>query len=224
MDSLPPFAQVAAGRYGPGYGEVEAGVLYMMLRHLKPRRVVEVGSGVSTFYTLAALQANRARENVESSMTCVEPYPGDALRSLASEHGVELRQCEVQDAGGAAFEGLSANDVLFIDSSHVSKKDGDVDYLLLEVLPRLGKDVVVHLHDISLPMPAIPPEHPLFNAYLFWNEVALVKAFLMFNAAFRIVMCQSHLHRVRPDVLQRLVPFYDPQSHFPSSLWLRKVT
>jgi predicted O-methyltransferase YrrM len=223
VTSLPSFSEVTQDGYGPGYGEIEALLLYMMLRRLKPSRVVEIGSGVSTFYTLTALETNRERENVVSNLTCVEPYPNQKLRALTSEGNVGLRECEVQDAGFDIFEELSANDVLFIDSSHVSKKDSDVDFLFLEVLPRLSKDVFIHIHDISLPMPALPLEHFLFDTYLFWNECALVRAFLTFNSAFRIEMCQSYLHYHQPDALKALLPTYNPEAHFPSSLWIRRV-
>jgi predicted O-methyltransferase YrrM len=221
--TLPPFPRVTQDGYGPGYGEVEAYVLYMILRYLKPSKCVEVGSGVSTFYMLSGLRANRDKDGVESNLTCVEPYPNDKLRELASGRNVRLRECEVQDIEFGTFQQLAANDVLFIDTSHVSKKDSDVDFLYLEVLPRLRKGVVIHIHDMPFPMPAIPREHPLFDTYLFWNESALVKAFLMFNTAFKVIMCQSYLHRVKPEVLKKLVSIYQPQSHFPSSLWLRKV-
>lgn len=224
MLSLPPFSEVTQDGYGPGYGEIEALLLYMMLRYVKPARVVEVGSGVSTFYTLTALETNRKNDNVASKLTCIEPYPNNKLRGLVSERDVGLRECQVQDAGFAIFEELSENDVLFIDSSHVSKKDSDVDFLFLEVLPRLRKGVVIHIHDISLPMPALPREHFLFDTYLFWNENALVRAFLTFNTAFQIVMCQSYLHFHKPDALRALVPSYNPQTHFPTSLWLQRVS
>jgi hypothetical protein len=221
--SLPHFAQVTLDGYGPGYGEVEAHLLYMILRHFKPTQYIEVGSGVSTFYALSALRANRERDGVNSNMTCIEPYPNQKLRKLATGHGVRLRECEVQDSGLGVFQELSANDVLFIDSSHVSKKDSDVEFLYLEVLPRLQNGVVLHIHDMPFPMPAIPLEHPLFETYLFWNEAALVKAFLLFNSAFQVIQCQSQLHHVKPEVLKKLVPIYDPKTHFPSSLWLSRA-
>jgi len=221
--SLPTFAQVTQEGYGLGYGEVEGNVLYMMMRHLKPSSVVEVGSGVSTFYTLSALRTNRERDGVEARMTCIEPYPSDKLRTLVSQGDVHLRALEVQDVDFGVFEQLSANDVLFIDSSHVSKIDSDVNFLYLEVLPRLRRGVGVHIHDMPFPMPALPRDHPLFDNFLFWNEAALVKAFLLFNTDFKITMCQSYLHYTRPEVLKKLVPAYDPRRLFPASLWLQKV-
>jgi predicted O-methyltransferase YrrM len=223
LASLPSFSQATQDGYGPGYGEIEALLLYLMLRQVKPSRVVEIGSGVSTFYTLTALETNRERDHVASNLTCVEPYPNDKLRALASERNIRLRECEVQDAGFDVFQELSAGDVLFIDSSHVSKKDSDVDFLFLEVLPRLRKDVLIHIHDIAFPMPALPLDHFLFDTYLFWNECALVRAFLSFNTTFRIVMCQSYLHYHKPDALKTLLPSYNPQIHFPSSLWMQRI-
>jgi SAM-dependent methyltransferase len=157
-------------------------------------------------------------------MTCIEPYPNPKLRELVSEHHLRLRENEVQDIDLAVFQALTMNDVLFIDSSHVSKKDSDVDFLYLEVLPRLQKGVVIHIHDMPFPMPAIPRQHPLFETFLFWNEVALVKAFLTFNTSFRVIMCQSCFHWNHRAVLKKLVPVYDPGLHFPCSLWLRKVS
>jgi len=222
MVFLPTFAQVTQEGYGLGYGEIEGHVLYMMVRHLKPSLVVEVGSGVSTFYTLSALRTNRKRDGVDARMTCIEPYPSDKLRQLVSGGDIELQAREVQDIEFGLFQQLGANDVLFIDSSHVSKMDSDVNYLYLEVLPRLGRGVVVHIHDMPFPMPALPRDHPLFDDYLFWNEAALVKAFLLFNTEFRITMCQSYLHRMKPEVLKRLVPAYDPARFFPASLWLQR--
>ena len=221
--SLPPFSKVTAGGFGPGYGEVEAYLLYMMLRHFKPARFIEVGSGVSTFYALTALRVNQEKDGIASKVTCIEPYPNDTLRELAHSNAVDLQDREVQDVELATFQALSANDVLFIDSSHVSKKDSDVDFLYLEVLPRLGRGVIVHIHDIPLPMPGIPLEHSLFDMTLFWNETALVKAFLMFNSAFQVIQCQSQLHYVKPEVVKRLAPVYDSKTHFPASLWLRRI-
>jgi predicted O-methyltransferase YrrM len=216
---LPHFAQVTQDGYGQGHGEVEAHLLYMILRHFKPAQCIEVGSGVSTFYSLNALRANRERDGVNSNMTCIEPYPNSKLRELVTGHRVRLRECEVQDIELAAFGELSANDVLFIDSSHASKKDSDVEFLYLEVLPRLRNGVVIHIHDMPFPMPAIPLEHPLFDTYLFWNEA---EAFLLFNSAFQVIQCQSQLHQVKPELLKKLLPIYDPKAHFPSSLWLSR--
>jgi predicted O-methyltransferase YrrM len=221
--SMPSYADVQKQGFGWGYGEVEAHCLYMMLRHIKPARIMEVGSGTSTYFSFKAAEMNREAGAIKCRLTCIEPYPREKLRAFAHEHDIDLRACEAQDVEITRFQELSANDVLFIDSSHVSKKDSDVDFLILEVLPRLHKDVTIHFHDIPFPMPTSPVDHYLFDQYVFWNEPALLKAFLMFNNTFQIILCQSYLHYVRPDALKALVPNYNPQSHLPTSLWLRKI-
>ncbi|HVZ50147.1 MAG TPA: class I SAM-dependent methyltransferase [Gemmatimonadaceae bacterium] len=214
-----PSATLAAA-HGQGYGEVEASVLYLMLRHLKPRRVIEVGSGASTLYIDAALSANRAAGAAEPRLTCIEPFPNDALRARLAASRAELMVREVQDAGVEPFAELERGDVLFIDSTHVSRTDSDVNFLVLDVLPRLAPGVVVHFHDIPMPYPSTPPGHPLYDYSLIWNEAALVRAFLSFNTAFRILMAQAWLHVHHPAALRALHPGYDPARHFPTSLWI----
>ena len=221
--ALPSLDSVTAQGFGPGYGAVEARVLYLMLRHFRPAHVIEVGSGVSSVFTLAGLDANVAAGGAPATFTCIEPYPREPLRALAATGRITLDAREVQDVDFTRFEQLGPNDVLFIDSSHVSKKDSDVDFLVLEVFPRLRPGVVVHIHDIPFPLPALPATHPLFDASILWNEAALVKAFLLFNSAYEVLMCQSQLHFVRPDALKRMAPSYDPAKEFPASLWLRRM-
>jgi predicted O-methyltransferase YrrM len=221
--ALPSFAQATADGFGQGYGEVEAQFLHCVLRHAKPRRMIEVGSGVSTYFALHALRMNEASDGVDFSLDCVEPYPMPKLTELAEQNRVTLHVKEVQDVGPELFQALDAGDVLFIDSSHVSKIDSDVNYLYLEILPALRKGVIVHVHDVPFPYLTPPPEHPIFNLSSLWNEAALLKAFLTFNNGFKVLACQSLLHYKSPESLRAVVPGYDPRRHFPDSLWMQKV-
>ncbi len=222
-NSLPNFAQISAEGFGLGYGEVEAHLLHCMIRHLKPHRIVEVGSGVSTVFALNALEKNYQADAIDSTMVCVEPYPTAKLRQLAAENRITLRQKEVQDVSPELFKEMEEGDILFIDSSHVTKVDSDVNFLYLEVLQNLRKGVMIHVHDIAFPFPTCPPEHPMFNHSVLWNEAALVRAFLTWNTAFDIVMCQSYLHYKFPESIQKVVKIYDKRRHFPSSLWFAKT-
>lgn len=153
----------------------------------------------------------------------MEPYPNQFFVDFAEKQSITLEAHEVQDIPLEFFDVLGEGDVLFIDSSHVSKVDSDVDFLYFRVLPRLKAGVVIHIHDITLPYPAIPLHHPLFDKHLLFNENSLVKAFLMYNESFKIMMCQSYLHHCRPDILKELDHLYNPDSHFPSSLWIKKI-
>jgi predicted O-methyltransferase YrrM len=229
----PAYRHAVEQEFGPGYGYVEAQALHGVVRSLRPRRVIEVGSGVSTWCLLHALQRNREETGDAFSLTCVEPHPSPRLRSLA---GIRLIEREVQrvrfDEG---FAELGEGDLLFIDSSHTVKPGGDVTYLILEILPRLRPGVVVHVHDIFLPY-----DYPrmLLRTFFHWMETALLHAFLVGNDRAEIVFCESMLHYERPDALRRVFPEYRPardadglgayeplelaaDGHFPSSIYLR---
>ena len=220
---LQSFAQITENGYGPGYGEVEAHLLHCMIRYLKPKSMIEVGSGVSTYFTLQALRKNQQDDGQEFVMSCIEPYPANKLQRLAETNNLNLQVNEVQDIPVTYFQQLDNNDILFIDSSHVSKVDSDINYLYLEILPQLKKGVVVHIHDIPFPYATCNPGHPTFPVSLLWNESALVRALLMYNGVFDIIMCQSYLHYKYPESIKAVVDIYDQQKHFPTSLWLRKV-
>jgi Methyltransferase domain len=219
---LPPLEQVTAEGYGLGYGEVEAHFLHCLIRHFKPHKIIEVGSGVSTFYSLYSLEMNRRMDGTDSAMICVEPYPRPMLRELIAEKKVIGYTKEVQDVDSRLFEQLEEGDILFIDSSHTSKVDSDVNFLYFVVLPKLRDGVVVHIHDIPFPYLTCPPGHPMFEKSLLWNEAAVLTALLMGNGAFEVLMCQSYLHSKSQDSIKNVVGIYDPRKHFPSSLWLQR--
>lgn len=217
---------MAAG-WGPGYGPIEAQVLHCVLRSTRPKRFVEIGSGVSTACALHALEMNQADSGHDYEVTCIEPYPSENLRS---ESRIKLVQTSPQAADGAIFEALEAGDVLFIDSTHTVKPGSEVNYLCLEVIPRLKPGVLVHIHDIYLPYDYQPD---VLTADFQWSETTLVRALLVGNDKLKIEFCLSQLHYDEPSGLKELLPIYEPHvlrdglldeplsGHFPSSLWLR---
>jgi predicted O-methyltransferase YrrM len=222
-ERLPSVERVTAEGYGLGYGEVEAHFLHCLIRRFKPRKIIEVGSGVSTYFALQALEMNRRIEGIDSAMVCVEPYPTLQLRGLVAQKKVTAYEQQVQDVDSGIFEQLADGDILFVDSSHVSKVDSDVNFLYFRVLPRLRKGVIVHIHDIPFPYLTCPPGHSMFEKSMLWNEAALLRAFLMWNGVFEILMCQSYLHRICPESIGKVTKIYDHDKHFPSSLWMLKA-
>lgn len=216
---------------GPGYGYIEAQALHGFIRGTRPARICEVGSGVSTYCALEAIRLNMRDGGPETRVTCVEPHPSEWLRSAP----VELIAKRVQEIEPDFFRTLGEGDLLFIDSSHTVRTDGDVNFLLLEVLPRLRPGVVVHFHDIYLPYDyQRVADRTIFQ----WMETAMLHAFLIDNRRASILFCLSHLHYDRPGALGEIFPEYRPQpgrdglredrypvfgpteDHFPSSIFI----
>ena len=194
-----------------------------MLRAVKPARVVEVGAGVSTAVALAALSRNGS-----GTITCIEPYPRAALRRLP----ITLVESPVQSVPQDYFTTLQAGDVLFIDSTHVVRVGGDVNLIVLEILPRLSPGVLVHFHDIYLPYDYPPDlfaslwswnETSLIRAYL-WQDTVLLKCFFVFRHSTTPIL--SALADIFPEYRPRrmvngLYSDEGPNTQFPASLWLR---
>jgi methyltransferase family protein len=198
---------------------VDAEVLYCMIRYFKPRRMIEIGSGMSTLLAVEALQKNES-EGKSYSFTAIEPFPSDFLRRGVP--GVtELLKEKVQAIPIERFRSLEANDILFIDSSHVVKTGGDVVYEYLEILPRLKTGVLVHCHDIFLP--AEYPKEWILQNRRFWTEQYLLQAFLTFNHSFEVLMAGSFLHLFHPEKLRAAFRSYDPERVWPGSFWMRRV-
>jgi predicted O-methyltransferase YrrM len=222
--AFPPFAQLRKV-YGPGYTPLDALTLYMMMRRLQPKRYIEVGSGLSTYYSSLAAAKN-ADAGHPLQMTCIEPHPYEKLYSLP---GVQVIPKEVQDVELSLFQQLEAGDVLFIDSTHVLNIDGDVPYLYLEVLPSLEPGVTIHIHDVPFPYNIpYPPELWVFGQTwpVFWNEAMLLQAFLAFNKQFEIVMSLPLIRHFDEPFLKQVIPNYETVEQNPntfSSIWLKRM-
>jgi hypothetical protein len=176
----------------------DALVLYCMIRHLQPKRVIEVGSGYST-----RLAAQAALANGSTKLTCIDPHPDGVVR--AGFPGLtSVIDSSVEEVSIDLFKSLEAQDVLFIDSSHVVRIGGDVNFLILEVLPRLQPGVVVQMHDVFLPREY--PRDWVVDMRRFWSEQYLLQAFLAFNTAFRVLLANSYLDARYPDALRNTFP------------------
>jgi hypothetical protein len=221
--SLPPHDQAREAGFGPGYPEVDALTLYAILRDVKPARYLEVGSGLSTYYSNLAAEQNE-KDGRPMRIKCIEPFPYARLQSIPR---VEVRAQKVQEVPLSEFQQLEAGDVLFIDSSHALKIGSDVTFLLLEVLPAINPGVVVHIHDMPFPYNIpFPPDYWIEERDwpILWNEAMAVQAFLAFNARFKIELSLPLLRHFREDSLRRLIPGYTTgimKDHTFSSLWLR---
>jgi len=201
----------------PSYGHFDAIMLYGMLREARPRRIIEVGSG---FSSAAMLDLNERVLGGGVRLTFIDPdmsrlrpllRPDDAGR-------VTLIERRVQEVPLATFAELGENDVLFIDSSHVSKVGSDVNRLYFEVLPTLAPGVLVHIHDVAGNL-EYPPEW--FAEGRAWNEQYVLRAFLMNNLAYRIELFTGWLFNTRHAWFQQHMPLCARGGG--GQMWLRKL-
>lgn len=199
------------------FGRGSAVVLYCMLRHLRPARVLEIGSG---FSSAAMLDANDLGFDGRIAFTFVEPNPTRLYELLTPEDRRRHRIIEdiVQRVPLEFFDALEPGDFLFVDSSHVARIGSDVGHLLTEVLPRLKPGVVVHFHDIYWPFEY--PEKWVLDGCA-WNEAYVLRAFLQYNEAFEILLFNSYLAEHHRERVAQALPGFIPKSG--SSLWLRKT-
>lgn len=175
-------------------------VISCLMKKLKPKRIIEVGSG---FSSAQMLDMNEKHFNNSIELTFIEPYPNDWLNGLLKkEDNSKLYECNLQDVDITIFDRLEENDILFIDSSHVSKLDSDVNKIIFEILPRLKSGVYIHFHDIFYPF--VYPHHWLLDGRA-WNEAYILRSFLMYNNAFDIVFWGTYLNRtLTNDNLEKL--------------------
>ena len=202
------------------YGCGDAEILYCMIRYLKPRRIIEVGSGYTTLLISETIgRIVRDDPKFSCEFTAIEPYPPDYLNPLPAAI-TRLVPSPVQSVSLDVFLALEAGDILFIDSSHVVAIGSDVIYLFLEVLPRLAPGVVVHVHDIFIPFNY--PSNWIREARFFWNEQYLLQAFLLFNSAFEVLLPSHAVFQRHTEEFKRHVPSCARHDRQPSSFWMRR--
>jgi Methyltransferase domain len=215
---LPAFGY---GRDGDQLPQVDAALLYAMVRREQPSRVIEIGSGSSTTVIASALRRNAIDDGVKSNFISIDPFATPRLEAplpeaVRFEHWPE----PLQQVDRSLWATLGPSDILFVDSSHVFKPSSDVEYEFMHVYPALARGVAVHIHDIFF-----PEDYPVawnLEDSRFWNEQHVLAAVLESSSRYEVVACLSALHRERPASLRRLVPTFDG-SYSPGSLWLRVV-
>lgn len=199
------------------FENADAEMFYNMIRHYKPRRVIEIGSGHSTRIAKLALDKNE-NDGYSSKHLCIEPYEMPWLEQLGVD---EVIRRKVEDVDPRFFDELEARDILFIDSSHVLRTGGDVFVEYLHILPTLKPGVLVHIHDIFLPYEY--PKNWLVNERRFWTEQYLLQAFLVCNREFEILSAVHWLARDHSDLLAGVCPAYSKLGGAPGSFWIRRV-
>jgi hypothetical protein len=203
--------------HNPNYSYGESIVLFCLLMQIKPKKIIEIGSGYSS---CALLDTNELFFNNSIALTFIEPYP-DLLSSLLKPsdiNNINIVSSGLQDIDENIFATLSAGDILFIDSTHVSKIGSDVNYIFFKILPLINSGVYIHFHDIYFPF-----EYPKKWIYegRAWNEAYLLRAFLQNNREFEIVFFNSFISDFYMDMLQNKMPLCAKNPG--SSIWIKKI-
>lgn len=196
----------------------DAAIYYSILHSLRPRRVLEIGSGFTSALALDVM--DRCQES-PTRLVMIEPHAERLRRVLLAEDAArcEIHECELQAVSDDLFASLSPGDILFIDSTHVMKTRSDVHELLFRILPILKAGVHVHFHDVFYPF-EYPPEW-VIDQNRSWNEAYALRAFLTNNSQYEIVFFSDYFRRRFPSLaLEQGTPFSKGGG---SSLWLRKV-
>lgn len=199
------------------YGAGDAEYLYNMVRHFKPKKIIEIGCGASTLMIQNGLKKNKS-ENLKDEYQhfCIEPYEQPWLEQIDA---TVIRQ-KIEDIDVSFFQQLNSNDILFIDSSHIIRPQGDVLFEYLELLPALNPGVIIHIHDIFTPKDYLDEwvyKHKL------WNEQYLVEAFLSFNSKFRILGALNYLAHNYTTEFADKCPIFAQSFSEPKALWLIKA-
>jgi predicted O-methyltransferase YrrM len=195
----------------------DAEYLYNLIRTKKPRKIVEIGSGHSTLMAIRAVKKNAEEDpSYQCEHICVEPYEMPWLEKT----GIKVIREKVEDVDKNLFLELGENDLLFIDSSHMIRPQGDVLCEFLEILPILKPGVIVHIHDIFSPMDY--PEEWIKGEVRFWNEQYLLEAFLSHNPNWKIIGAVNFLHRNHYQQLKEKCIFLTPERN-PGSFYIQKV-
>ncbi|WP_276354262.1 class I SAM-dependent methyltransferase [Cohnella caldifontis] len=193
----------------------DANVMHSMIRHLKPGKIVEVGCGYSS---AAILDTTEKHFGGSIDCTFIEPYPDRFLSLIKLTNDYKLIPSIVQEVPLHLFEELSEHEILSFDTSHISKIGSDVNHFIFEILPRLQKGVVVHIHDVLYPF-----EYPIswIQDYTYWNEAYLLRAFLQNNACYKIKLWPDYLSIRLPELFDNGTP--QGLGNYKGSLWIEKI-
>ena len=219
LDGIPRSkpAEVAFYMDNENFESGDAEYFYNLIRTKKPSRIFEIGSGNSTLMAIKAIAKNQEDDPTYlCKHLCVEPYEMPWLEKT----GVIVIRRRVEEIGTAFFSELGPNDILFIDSSHVIRPQGDVLFEYLELLPSLRVGVIVHVHDIFSPKDYLTEW--LVDEVKFWNEQYLLEAFLTCNRDWKILGALNYLHHNHYPALSAKCPFLTERRE-PGSFYMQKM-
>ena len=192
----------------------DAEYLYQIIRYLKPKKIIEIGSGESTKIANIAVKKNNKEKVFSCEHICIEPYENKWLDKL----DVKLIRNLVENCDTSIFQNLEENDLLFIDSSHMIRPQGDVLKEYLEIIPILKSGVIIHVHDIFTPRDYL--DEWIREEVYFWNEQYILECLLTNKERYEVVASINHLKHKYYSSLKKVCPYLDKQRE-PCSFYFR---
>ncbi|HET8861520.1 class I SAM-dependent methyltransferase [Marivirga sp.] len=209
-----------SGKYYYDNGSYPSGdseCYYSMIRKFQPSNIIEIGSGFSTLIAFEAINKNNQDNLTNTDLICIEPYEMPWLDNL----NIKLIREKVENIKNETFKKLKKNDILFIDSSHIIRPNGDVLYEIFEILPNLNSGVLIHFHDIFTPFDY--PQDWLKEEFRLWNEQYLLEAFLSYNDSFEVILAMTFMTNQFPKEIYKAFPVLGKDTkRIPGSFWIRK--
>ena len=194
----------------------DADIYYQMIRHFKPKNIIEIGSGYSSLVASEAIDYNLKIDGFKSTLTCVEPFENKWLEN----NGINVIREKIEDLAPELLEKLNENDILFVDSSHVVKPQGDILKIYLEIFPKLSKGVIIHIHDIFTPRDY--PSKWLKEENRFYNEQYLFEAIMDHSSRYNVLCSLNYLKNDHYNELKKVCPYLNEKCE-PSSMYLQVV-
>ena len=200
--------------YNESFESGDAEFLYQMVRFFKPNNIIEIGSGESTKIVIKALKNNFIENSIKTKHICIEPYENKWLEDT----GVKVIRNLVEDCDSKMFDILGPNDILFIDSSHIIKPQGDVLKEYLEIIPNLKKGVIVHVHDIFTPRDYL--DRWIREDVYFWNEQYLLETLISNTDKYEVLASLNYLKHIEFNMLKKVCPYLNKKRE-PASFYFR---
>ena len=191
----------------------DAEIYYQMIRYHKPKKIIEIGSGQSSLIAMEAININKQIDNFITELTCIEPFENKWLE----KNDIRVIRKKVEEIDTDIFTDLNKGDILFIDSSHVIKPQGDIVKIFLEILPKLKSGVIIHIHDIFSPRDYL--ENWLKIENRFFNEQYLLEGMLDNSSRYKIMLSLNLLKYDFYKELKNVCPYLNDRSE-PSSFYM----
>ena len=194
------------------FSSLDAASLVGMLLLRKPAIYLEIGSGNSTKFARLAISSAQLKTQIIS----IDPFPRAEIDGLCDR----LIRRQLEDCDQSVFDHVRSGDIVFFDGSHRVFTNSDVTVFFLEILPKLPKGTIVHIHDIFL-----PADYPAdWNARMYSEQYILAAMMVGRVAPFKVLL-PNYYACIDPQMSLHVTSLVGPhmEDNFGGSFWLQTI-